>query len=299
MYAKGLKPSDIRGYLYLLNRRGSPSSADEVAKLIHRKVHKLGNVSAVIIDPIYKTLNGLDENKAGDISLLMNVFDRMSSNDDVSVIFAAHFSKGSEEREAIDRVSGSGVFARDPDSFVTFTGKTVKEKYGRRGKMVTKHVKNRFIIETHLRNHPESDPLEVEWNFPIFTVAPPEELIDFKEMSKVDKVEKVTNPDLSIPKRSNIPDKQTKQKQDKEDETSEDLDSPIGHIPSKVIGGVILSGLDQVTISFVPRDGIKREDLIAKCLGSGISKDSTIKRIQKLLNRSLLVKKMEDGIEHV
>src|ERR1051326_5934928 len=39
-----------------------------------------------------------------------------------AVAFAGHSAKGDASvKEAIDRIRGSGVFARDPDSLVTFT----------------------------------------------------------------------------------------------------------------------------------------------------------------------------------
>jgi len=39
-----------------------------------------------------------------------------------AVALAGHFSKGNASaKESIDRISGSGVLARDPDSLITFT----------------------------------------------------------------------------------------------------------------------------------------------------------------------------------
>jgi len=39
--------------------------------------------------------------------------------DDAASVFGAHFSKGNQAgKESIDRISGSGVFARDPDTIL-------------------------------------------------------------------------------------------------------------------------------------------------------------------------------------
>jgi len=73
----------------------------------------------VIIDPIYKILGDLDENKAGDITKLMNQLGRAAERTGASIAFAHHFSKGNKaETQKGDRSSGSGVFARDPDAII-------------------------------------------------------------------------------------------------------------------------------------------------------------------------------------
>jgi hypothetical protein len=76
----------------------------------------------IILDPIYKTYGGRDENSAGDMASLMLELEQFADDCSAAIAFAAHFSKGNQAaKSAMDRISGSGVIARDPDAIVTFT----------------------------------------------------------------------------------------------------------------------------------------------------------------------------------
>jgi AAA domain len=84
---------------------------------IRDQVHAL-----VIIDPTYKLLGTADENSATDISALLNMVESLAVSTGAAVAMAGHFAKGNASaKESIDRISGSGVFARDPDSLIIFT----------------------------------------------------------------------------------------------------------------------------------------------------------------------------------
>lgn len=53
----------------------------------------------------------------------------------MSVIFVAHFAKGnSNKKEVIDRISGSGVFARDPDTIMMMTEAATTGKKSKKSK---------------------------------------------------------------------------------------------------------------------------------------------------------------------
>ena len=85
-----------------------------VPKLI-RKVQNQG-FDAIIIDPIYKVITG-DENNASDMGVFSNLFDKICNETGCAAIYCHHHSKGSQGfKRAMDRASGSGVFARDPDA---------------------------------------------------------------------------------------------------------------------------------------------------------------------------------------
>lgn len=261
MKAKGITTKDISGHLYIQHRRGMPAPADEVAKLIHRKAHQLGDVSCVIIDPIYKTLNGLDENKAGDIGLLMNVFDRMSAADDIAVVFAAHFAKGdANAREAIDRVSGSGVFARDPDTFLTVTKYVEVFKKGRR--VIKQEIKDIFCVDCHLRHHPEIDMTHIQWEYPLF-----------HRISLPDAEKPVEATDL-------LPD------------VKRDDYKPILNLPAKSDDVVALpskfNSAESFALSLVSPVGIERKAMLEAMSGQGISNDRTKRLIQKLIAANYL-----------
>lgn len=85
-------------------------------KLIRRSLKK--NYQAVIIDPIYKVLTG-DENSADQMAHFTNQFDKVATELECSVIYCHHHSKGAQwGKKSMDRASGSGVFARDPDALI-------------------------------------------------------------------------------------------------------------------------------------------------------------------------------------
>lgn len=95
-------------------------------KLIRRALKK--NYIAVIIDPIYKVLTG-DENSADQMAHFTNQFDKVATELGSSVIYCHHHSKGSQGgKKSMDRASGSGVFARDPDALVDLVELEVSEE---------------------------------------------------------------------------------------------------------------------------------------------------------------------------
>lgn len=99
------------------NLRGKTSPMDKLAPKLIRRAKK-ENYIAVIIDPIYKVLTG-DENSAHEMAEFTNQFDKIATELGSAVIYCHHHSKGSQGgKNSIDRSSGSGVFARDPDAIL-------------------------------------------------------------------------------------------------------------------------------------------------------------------------------------
>lgn len=99
------------------NLRGRSVPMDKLApKLIRRAAKK--SYIAIIIDPIYKVITG-DENSADQMAAFCNQFDRVATELGAAVIYCHHHSKGSQGgKRSMDRASGSGVFARDPDTLL-------------------------------------------------------------------------------------------------------------------------------------------------------------------------------------
>lgn len=99
------------------NLRGKSMPMDKLApKLIRRAAKK--NYIAIIIDPIYKVITG-DENSADQMANFCNQFDKVCTELGVAVIYCHHHSKGNQGgKRSMDRASGSGVFARDPDALI-------------------------------------------------------------------------------------------------------------------------------------------------------------------------------------
>ncbi len=117
--ALGVPPSGISN-IDIWNLRGRSVPMDKLApKLIRRAAKK--NYTAVIIDPIYKVITG-DENSADQMAAFCNQFDKVCSELGCAVIYCHHHSKGSQGgKKSMDRASGSGVFARDPDALLDLT----------------------------------------------------------------------------------------------------------------------------------------------------------------------------------
>lgn len=109
--ANNLKNIDI------WNLRGKSIPMDKLApKLIRRALKK--DYIAIIIDPIYKIITG-DENSADQMAHFCNQFDKVCTELGCAVIYCHHHSKGGQGgKKSMDRASGSGVFARDPDALL-------------------------------------------------------------------------------------------------------------------------------------------------------------------------------------
>ncbi len=71
-----------------------------------------------------------------------------------AVVFGAHYSNGNQAgKEAIDRIGGSGVFARDPDVILTMTPHEEKDAY---------------VIDLTLRALPQLEAFVVRWTSCLF-----------------------------------------------------------------------------------------------------------------------------------
>jgi RecA-family ATPase len=155
-----LKRMGIEGIppgFYELNLRGYAGPAEIVLPAITKKIERLPLLSAIVIDPTYKLMGTTrDENKAADIASLMNEFDKVAVQTGASVISAAHFAKGNASlKEAIDRISGSGVFGRDPDSILI---------------MSPLNTEDAFQLEFILRCLPPKKEVAIRWNIPCFEI---------------------------------------------------------------------------------------------------------------------------------
>jgi hypothetical protein len=147
---KAVDPCDA---LDVWNLRGYAADFDELLPKIQEKVRQ--EYSLIVIDPTYKLLGVRDENRAGDIASLLNGFERLAVAANAAIAFGAHFSKGNQaQKESMDRIGGSGVFARDPDTILTMT---------------LHEEDNAFTVEPILRNHPPIPPFVIRWNFPLMT----------------------------------------------------------------------------------------------------------------------------------
>lgn len=114
--ALGWAPDSLSN-IDIWNLRGKSVPMDKLApKLIRRAAKK--DYIAIVIDPIYKVITG-DENSADQMAHFCNQFDLVCHELGAAVIYCHHHSKGGQgQKRSMDRASGSGVFARDPDALL-------------------------------------------------------------------------------------------------------------------------------------------------------------------------------------
>ncbi|SRR5260221_524109 len=113
--------------------------------------------SLVIIDPVYKLLAGLNENDGGDITTFLNLAEAFASKLGAALALTHHYAKGnSAGKEAIDRSSGAGVWARDPDCIVNLTENESLDC---------------FTVDAIVRSFPPVDPFVIQWEHPIYRIA--------------------------------------------------------------------------------------------------------------------------------
>lgn len=148
--AKGIELKS--GQVILWNLRGHAADFRQIVPRIIQRC-RAENFALIVLDPIYKLYGNTDENSAGNVALLLNSLERLATETGAAIAFGAHFAKGNASaKEAIDRISGSGVFARDPDSLLIFT----------------KHESDdAFTVEPILRNFAPVAPFAVRWDFPL------------------------------------------------------------------------------------------------------------------------------------
>lgn len=146
--ALGIPAKNLRN-IDIWNLRGKSVPMDKLApKLIRRSEKK--NYDVIIIDPIYKVITG-DENSADQMANFCNQFDKICTELHAAVVYCHHHSKGAQGgKKSMDRASGSGVFARDPDALLDLTELEVTDNIREmlRGKAIirgTEKALNEFV----------------------------------------------------------------------------------------------------------------------------------------------------------
>lgn len=149
-----------------LSFRGYALPLNELVPILLKRMQGT-SFDAVILDPIYKVMMG-DENNASDMGKFSNQFDRICNETGASMIYCHHHSKGAQgAKKAIDRASGSGVFARDPDAIIDLIELEM-----------TNDIKNNICdgkasawrMEGTLREFAPFDPLDIWFDYPLHYV---------------------------------------------------------------------------------------------------------------------------------
>jgi AAA domain len=149
----------------VVHLRGSDLSRPKVWDEIVAEIVKSGPWDLLVFDPVYKILGSRDENSATDVTQIVMSLERAAELTGAAVLYSHHYAKGSAAlKESTDRMSGSGVWMRDPDTYLAMTRHEVEDC---------------FVIEPTLRNLPAVKPFVMRWRHPLFERAPeldPEQL---------------------------------------------------------------------------------------------------------------------------
>lgn len=163
-------PTNI-GNISIWNLRGKSLPMDQLAPKLIRRAQKR-NYKAIIIDPIYKVITG-DENSADQMANFCNQFDKVCTELKCAVIYCHHHSKGSQTgKRSMDRASGSGVFARDPDALLDLLElelENMNEDKLQDAPIDTNQC-TAWRMEGTLREYPKFKPVDLWFDYPIHKV---------------------------------------------------------------------------------------------------------------------------------
>lgn len=149
--------------IIIWNLRGHAVPLDKLVPKLIRRVRDQ-RLDAIIIDPIYKVITG-DENSASDMAAFCNQFDRICNETGCSTIYCHHHSKGSQgAKRAMDRASGSGVFARDPDAQLDMIELELSEDVRN---MIADKGATGWRLECSLREFRNFTPVEFWFEYPV------------------------------------------------------------------------------------------------------------------------------------
>jgi len=158
--ARGLSLDNIR----VMNCRGYEAGSALLA--IEREARDKP-FDLIVLDPLYSFLAGKDENSAGDVGIVLRRLAMLAESTGAALAISHHFSKGNQStKEAIDRFSGSGVFARFPDALLT----------------MTRHEEDgAFVVDPTVRNFPPAKPFVLRWQHPLMV---PDGALDPADLKK-------------------------------------------------------------------------------------------------------------------
>ncbi len=148
------RAASVPDALHVWNLRGRARPLPELLGELKSQIKGEG-FSLIVIDPIYKCLQGRAENDTGDIGTMLGEIEAVALETGAAVAFGAHFAKGNAAgKVSMDRISGSGVFARDPDAILTAT---------------PHREEGCFTVDCTLRDFAQVAPFGVRWTYPRMT----------------------------------------------------------------------------------------------------------------------------------
>lgn len=143
------------------NLRGRVQSPDAFVDELLEKTDA-ADYRLVVLDPVYKLMKG-NENDSNVVADFAGLVDRIAEKG-CSVVFSHHHPKGAQAgRSAMDRGSGSGVFARDADAIVDLV------ELESDGILPAQHspFASAWRVSTVLREFSGLPTFEIWWDWPI------------------------------------------------------------------------------------------------------------------------------------
>ena len=133
--------------LHTLHLRGTSIDFAELTQEIINN-SRVERYALIVIDPIYKATGSKSDGSSVAVAKICTQLDTIANQTGASVVFAHHFNKGNTRNlQLIDRMSGSGTWARDLDSIISVTS-------------LPTHPAD-FVIETKLRNYETFPPFVI------------------------------------------------------------------------------------------------------------------------------------------
>ena len=152
--------------IVIWNLRGHAVPLDQLVPKLIRRVRDQ-HFDAIVIDPIYKVITG-DENNASEMGAFCNQFDKICTETGCSTIYCHHHSKGAQgAKKAMDRASGSGVFARDPDAQLDMIQLELSDDLKNN---VVDNGSTAWRLESSLREFENIKPLNFWFEYPIHKI---------------------------------------------------------------------------------------------------------------------------------
>lgn len=169
--AMGIK---IPSGLDIWNLRGENTYIEHLTPILLRRAKDKG-YDAIIFDPLYK-INKSDENSASEMGEFFNYLDHICKKLNTSIICCHHHSKGGQaQKSSIDRSSGSGVFARDPDAILDMIRIDPRDVG-----MTLEKGQTAWRISSVLREFESPEDIDVIFDYPVHEIT--EDLKDAEPM---------------------------------------------------------------------------------------------------------------------
>jgi hypothetical protein len=138
--------------LYISNGRGNWSGIESLDMMVDEIIEK--GIGLIVVDPFYK-VHDIDEIDQASVKKVLRSFDEITDKTDATLVYIHHFNKGkASDKHNIDLLAGSGVFARDFDSFM----------------LLKENKDGKPVLEFILRCHPPKEPIILGEDYPIKVV---------------------------------------------------------------------------------------------------------------------------------